>query len=290
VELLILLVSIHIYVAGGKDMKRPRIGLALGAGAARGFAHVGVLQVLIQSGVPIDYIAGCSMGAFIGALYATGSDMFFFEKLIPQLDIKNLLDFSIPRHGLIRGEKMRDIIKLLTKNRSFEETDIPFRCVAVDICGSCLEVFSEGPLYEAIRASISIPGFFVPYKYNGKVYVDGAVMERLPVQTARDMGADVVIGVDVSFKGETQKAPGGVMELMAQVMNVMGWEIAKNKIYDADILILPDVRKINAFSSEDALECIELGREAAKNALPEIRKQLIFLESSETAKIQAKDA
>ena len=271
-------------------MKRPKIGLALGAGAARGFAHIGVLQVLIENGVPIDYIAGCSMGAFIGALYATGSDLFFFERLIPQLDIKNLLDFSLPKHGLIKGERMREVIRLLTKNRSFEETDIPFRCVATDICGSRLEVFDQGPLYEAIRASISIPGLFVPYQYNGKTYVDGAVMERLPVQTARDMGADVVIGVDVAFKGETQKTPGGIMELMSQVMNVMGWEIAKNKIYNADILILPDVRKINAFNSDDAQECIELGREATRNALPEIRKQLIFLENKDTAQIQAKDA
>lgn len=268
-------------------MKRPKIGLALGAGAARGFAHVGVLQVLSENGVPIDYIAGCSMGAFIGALYATGSDMNFFEKLIPELEVKRLLDFSISKHGLIKGEKMREVIKLLTKNKNIEDTVIPYRCIAVDI-GSCqVDVFENGPIYEAVRASISIPGIFQPYQLNGKTYVDGAVLERLPVQLVKDMGADIVIAVDVGYKGEDQRTPGGMMELLSQVMNVMGWEIARKRIYDADILILPDVRKINAFSSENAQECIDLGKEAAKQAIPEIRKKLLFLENNE---IKKKDA
>ncbi len=268
-------------------MKRPKIGLALGSGAARGFAHIGVLQVFIENNVQIDYIAGCSMGAFIGALYATGSDIFFFERLLPHFETKKILDFSLSRHGLIKGEKIRELIKLLTKGRNIEDADIPFCCVAVDLSSGRLHVFDKGPICEAVRASISIPGIFIPYKTDGKIYVDGGIIERLPLETLKSMGADITIGVDVAYKGENQKTPGGVMDVMAQVMNVMSWEIAKNKVYKADILILPKVRKINAFSSEEALKCIELGREAAAAALPEIKKQLILLENKDVNELDA---
>jgi NTE family protein len=264
-------------------MKRPKIGLALGAGAARGFAHVGVLQTFIENDIPVDYVAGCSMGAFIGAMYATGSDMFFFERLIPQFELRNILDFRIPKHGLIKGEKIKELVRLLTKNKNIEETDIPYRCVAVELTDSKLQVFDKGPISEAVRASISIPGLFVPHEIEGKYYVDGGVLERMPVSVARDMGADIVIGVDVGYKGECQKAPTGMMQVMALSMNIMNWEIARNKIYDADILILPKVRRINAFSSEEAEDCIQLGRAAALEALPEIKKALLTVKKKEEA-------
>lgn len=264
-------------------MKRPKIGLALGAGAARGFAHVGVLQILIENSIPIDYIAGCSMGTFIGAMYATGSDMFFFERLIPQFELRNMLDFRIPKQGLIKGEKIKELVRILTKNKNIEDTDIPYRCVAVELTDSKLQVFDKGPIHEAVRASISIPGIFVPYESEGKVYVDGGVLERMPVSVARDMGADMVIGVDVGYKGECQKQPKGFMEVMALSMNIMNWEIARNKIYDADVLILPQVRKINAFSSEEAEECIRLGREAALEALPQIKQAVMLVENAKEA-------
>jgi len=250
--------------------ERPTVGIALGAGAARAYAHIGVLQVFEENKIPVDCISGCSMGAFIGAIYATGGDAYFLERLLPEFSEKVFIDYRISRKGLVKGNKAETLIKILTKAKNIEQTDIPFRCVAVNLERGTLKVFDKGPIYKAVRASISMPGLFVPYSIGRYHFVDGGIIERLPITPLRGLGADLVIGVDVSYRGEVQKTPKNVMGIMAKILNITSWEIAKDKMNDADVLILPEVREIAPYSNNDAKMCIARGREAAKDALPEI--------------------
>lgn len=252
-----------------------KIGLALGAGAARGFAHIGVLKALSENNIQIDMVSGCSMGAFIGALYVTNCDLAMLTNLISIYDFKKIRDLSLNnRQGIIKGEKIETLIRLLTKSKSFEETNIPYTCVAVRLRDGKLKVFDSGKIYTAVRASISMQGIFLPKEIDGELFVDGAIVERVPVQTVRNMGADMVIGVDVSYRGEDQKIPKNLMQLMQQTMNIMSHEIAKSKMYEADVLILPSVREISAFSNKQVEKCIELGYNQTLDTIDAIREKI----------------
>ena len=253
---------------------RVTIGLALGAGAARGMAHIGVIRALEESGIPVDMVAGCSMGAIIGALYVTGADLELFAKLCAQMDMKKLTDVAVKKPGLIKGNKIQEMVRLLTKDKSFEETDIPFQCVAVRLRDGELVAFKEGKIHPAVRASIAIPGGFVPQEIDGEWYVDGGIVERVPVQTLQKMGADFIIGVDVSYRGQEQKRPRNSMQLMQQAMNIMSHEIARTKMYDADVLIAPKVRSIRPYSNKQVDECVKRGYEATMQSMEEIRAKI----------------
>ncbi len=251
-----------------------KVGLALGAGAARGLAHIGVIQALQEHHIPIDLISGCSMGAVIGALYVTGSNLNFFQRLIPEMEMYKYIDYKISKHGIVRGERTKDLIKLLTKNKTFEETSIPFTCIAIDLQNGQKIVFSSGYIYDAVRASISIPGIFVPYEHNGRMYIDGGMIERTPVDTVRKMGADFVIACDVSYRGEEITRPKSTVSTITQVINFMGWEIAKHQIFAADVLLMPNVYDINPYSNVDSDKCIEIGYKTTIAAIPEIKEKI----------------
>ncbi|MEZ4357139.1 MAG: patatin-like phospholipase family protein [Eubacteriales bacterium] len=258
-----------------------KIGLALGAGAARGFAHIGVIKALNENNIPIDMVSGCSMGAFIGALYVTGSDLDMLANLISIYGMNKIRDFSFNnKQGIIKGEKAETLIRLLTKNKTFKETSVPFTCVAVRLRDGKLKVFDKGKIYDAVRASISMQGIFLPKDINGELYVDGAIVERVPVQTVKSMGADMVIGVDVSYRGEDQKSPKNVMQLMQQAMNIMSYEIAKSKMYKADVLILPSVREISPFSNSQVEECVDIGYKRTLDSIDAIKEKIEEIKSN----------
>ena len=170
--------------------KRERIGLALGSGSARGFAHIGVINALMENSIPIDCICGCSAGAIIGSIYCAGGDVNMFAKLCSQMNTRDLLDFTVPRRGFIRGEKFEALLRLLTKNYTFEQMKIPFACVAVDLNSGMIKCFNSGRVYPAVRASMSIPGAFEPKEIDGARYVDGGVLKPIPVSCTRALGAD----------------------------------------------------------------------------------------------------
>ena len=175
-----------------------KVGLALSGGTAKGFAHIGVLEVFEKNKIPIDYIAGTSMGAVVGALYASGISISEMKKIAKTTKWMNLLDFTLPDKGILSGEKIEQFLRILLKNKKFKDLEIPTAVVAADIKQGEKVIFKKGDVASALRASISLPNLFVPYEYEKRILVDGGVIDPLPVDVARNMGADVVIAVNLS--------------------------------------------------------------------------------------------
>ena len=181
-----------------------KIGLALGGGSARGLAHIGVIQVLQAYGIPIDIIAGTSIGSLVGSLYAAGDSIENMEKAVLLLNKRkmlSLMDFTIPRSGLIRGNRIEKmLIDWGLEDKTFDELNIPFAAVATDIESGERVILHQGKVADAVRASISIPGIFIPVKYDDRYLVDGGVVDPVPVDLAKKMGADIIIAVSLAIK------------------------------------------------------------------------------------------
>jgi NTE family protein len=177
-----------------------KVGLALGGGGARGWAHIGVLRALEEHGIPIDYLAGTSIGALVGSIYAIGA-LPKLEQFADEIDVDNLvslLDVSFPGLGLIDGDRIRTFLTDYLSDAQFEETSIPMRCVATNFLLKEEVVFTSGSLVDAVRASISIPGVFVPFQHKEAYFVDGGVVNPVPVNVVKAMGADVAIAVNLN--------------------------------------------------------------------------------------------
>jgi NTE family protein len=248
-----------------------KIGLALGSGAARGLAHIGVLQVLEEHGIIPDYIAGSSIGSVVGALYAAGVPPKVMEGLAQNLDMRHYYDVTVPRSGFVQGKKIEELIKLLTQSKDFNDLNIPLVVTAVDLKTCKLIELNEGKVHRAVRASISIPGIFTPVAQDDYVLVDGGLLARVPVDTVKRMGADVVIGVDVGFRGQ-HRPPINVLEVILQSLEVMELEILKNNVEKGDVIIYPDVSSIHPFYFDRVDECVREGRKAAMGAIDRIKR------------------
>ena len=252
------------------QQKNPKIGLALGSGGLRGLAHVGVLRVLEKENIQIDYIAGCSIGSLIGALYCSGMELENIEKLSKHLRRRHWLDFAIPKMGLFSGERVLNMIQILTKKKTFEQLQIPLAVVATELREGKEVIFSSGDVATAVRASISVPGIFIPYTVDGKMLVDGAVLNPTPVDVARSMGADIVIAVDLAHAG-TVYSITNIFDVIIQSIDIMERELMKTRETVSDIVIRPDVAHISPSSFESTDECIALGEAAIREVLPQLR-------------------
>ncbi len=246
--------------------ERPRIGLALGAGATRGFAHIGVLQAMEELGIRPDYISGSSIGAIVGALYAAGVSPKVMEGIAYNLEPGLCYDICMPRKGFIQGNKLENMIRILTRNKDFEELDIPLAVTAVDLITSERVILNTGNVARAVRASISIPGVFKPVYDGDRVLVDGGILERVPVNVVREMGSDIVIGVDVGFRGK-HRPTSNILEIILQSFEVMELEIIKHTVPDNAIMIYPDLNVQNPLGFDHAEETIKAGRRAAMEVL-----------------------
>jgi NTE family protein len=253
--------------------QKPKIGLALGSGASRGFAHIGVIKVLERMGLRPDYIAGSSIGSIIGALYAAGMTPAMMEGIANNIDAKLCYDIGFSRRGFMNGRKLEDLIKLLTRDMDFKDLPIPLAVTAVDLIKCERVIINEGKVYKGVRASISIPGVFQPVHVGEQVLIDGGMLERIPVNVVRDMGADIVIGVDVAFRGE-HRPPENFIEIILQTMEVMELEIMKHNVPSDDIIIRPDVSINNALSLENLENVIDAGEKAAMEALDKLKTLL----------------
>jgi NTE family protein len=256
---------------GEEEMTKPKIGLALGSGSARGLAHIGVLKVLKKEGIQVDFIAGSSIGSLIGVLYANGIDPEMMEGLALHLKRKHWLDFTVPGYGFITGEKVKELIMLLTHRKNLEDLQIPMAVIATDLLTGERVVFNEGNAADAVRASISIPGVFTPVVKEKQVLVDGGVVERVPISIVKEMGADIVIAVDVLPQ---KRNPMRIKSIFDVIMHSL--EIMERRVFDeqrlADVLIQPDVSNIHPADFSQVAECVQKGEEAAQNALEEIQK------------------
>ncbi|KEO81936.1 patatin-like phospholipase family protein [Tumebacillus flagellatus] len=254
-------------------MRKPRIGLALGAGGARGFAHVGVLQVLEKMGIEIASIAGSSMGSMVGAFYCNGMDTKYLEQLAVNLKRRHWIDFTVPKMGFVNGTRIMEMVRFLTKGQNIEDLRVPLAIVATDVERGERVVFREGPIDQAVRASISIPGIFIPHRYQGRLLIDGGVIDRVPIHVAREMGADIVIAVDVGlFDRETQVK--SIFDVIFQSIEIMEREILRSRMLDADLVIRPDVGHISSTAFTQIDEAVRLGREATERVAELIRSTI----------------
>jgi len=254
-------------------LNSPVVGIAFGSGGAKGFAHIGVLKALEEAHIPIDVVAGTSIGSLIGAFYATGMTPHFMERLAQTLRWRHWVDLTVPKMGMIVGDKILNIVSLLTRGLAFEDTNIPLAIVATDLLTRTGVTFGSGPIAKAVRASISIPGVFVPYVTTQGVYVDGGVVERVPVIAARQLGADIVIGVDVGVS--TQYAPPETMfDVIMQSLDIMQSQVHATQTPLSDMLIAPDMKSIGTSHFHKVNEAIAAGYEAALHTVPEIQQAI----------------
>ncbi|WHY02273.1 patatin-like phospholipase family protein [Neobacillus sp. DY30] len=252
-------------------MKRPKIGLALGSGGARGFAHLGVIKVLKEAGIPIDLIAGSSMGALVGSFYGAGIEIDRLYKLSTAFKRKYFLDFTVPKMGFIAGKRVKEFIKVFTHGKNIEELSIPIGIVATDLLTGEKVIFKQGPVAEAVRASISIPGIFVPEKYNGRILVDGGVSDRVPVSVVKEMGADIVIAVDVSRVKRNAEITS-IYDVIMQSIDIMQTEIINYREIASDVMIRPPVEVYSSRAFTNIEEIIALGEVEANKHLDLINR------------------
>ncbi len=260
----------YFRMKGRLEMRNPKIGLALGSGGARGFAHIGLLKELDKEGIQVDYIAGSSMGALMGCFYASGSDLELLEKVSLQFKRKYFLDWTVPKMGFVAGKKIEEYIRLFTKNKRIEDLSIPLAVIATDIEKGEKVVFREGPVYEAVRASIAVPGIFVPKRIGGRLLVDGGVVDRVPVSVAQEMGADIVIACDVSSSYEETEIQS-IYDVIMKSLDILQMEVVKARGIKADVTLDPAVKMYNSMAFTNISEIIEAGEEEARRRMPEIR-------------------
>lgn len=251
-------------------MEHPKIGLALGSGGARGFAHLGVIKALKDAGIPIHLIAGSSMGALVASFYGAGIDLDRLYKLSTAFKRKYFLDFTVPKMGFISGKKVKEFIKVFTHGKNIEELSIPVGIVATDLLTGEKVVFQTGPVADAVRASISIPGIFVPEKQNGRILVDGGVSDRVPVSVAKEMGADIVIAVDVSRVKRNAEITS-IYDVIMQSIDIMQAEIINNREIAASVMIRPPVEIYSSRAFTNIEEIINHGEEETKKHLNQIK-------------------
>jgi len=261
--------------------QRPTVGLVLGGGGARGLAHIGVLKILKEENIPIDIIAGTSVGALIGGLYAAGVPIEKLERLAEDIGWEKLTNISIESlvkllvaEKLLSTERMEKYIALQIGDKRFDELVIPFACVAADIKTGEKIVFHEGKVAPALRASATIPGAFQPVEYRHRLLVDGGIVDNLPIEVAKKLGADIIIAVNLSADF-TQYSTANVLLVLNQVIYIQGDVLAKEQLKQADIIITPRVKDVTAVELWRARECIDAGILAARRLIPEIKNLIM---------------
>jgi NTE family protein len=251
----------------------PRIGLALGGGAARGFAHIGVIQVLEEAGIKVDLVAGTSAGSLVAALYAAGRNGTALAKQAMAMDESAITDWAFPGRGLIRGEALARYVREQVGHRPIEQLPLPLGIVATDLDNGAPMLFQRGDVGAAVRASSAVPAVFQPVKIGAREYVDGGLVSPVPVRFARQMGAELVIAVDISSPPDGN-ATSDAFKLLLQTFAIMGRSINQFELKDADLVIRPRLAGVSSADFTARQRAIDSGREAALAALPALRARL----------------
>lgn len=254
---------------------RPTIGLALSGGATHGAAHIGVLQVLEDEGIKPNFVAGTSAGALIGAAYCAGVPLPDIERLFLSVEWPNLIKMSLrPRLSIFDTQPLEAFLKANIGDITFADLKIPFAAIACDLNTGERVVLNEGPLAPAIRASSAVPAIFSPVEIEGRVLVDGGIVDNLPVEQVRAMGAKFIIASDVSKKGSTGKPPENPFEVLLTTIYIMQAHCAYYNIDLSDCYIRPEISMYSSWGFKDSTKVVEAGKIAAHNAIPEIRQKL----------------
>ena len=254
-----------------------KIGLALGGGAARGYAHIGVIKALESQSIVPDIIVGTSAGSLVGAMYAAGNNGFALQRLALDMDEATISDWSVPlfakSSGVLKGEALQNYVNKIVSNVSIEKMKIPFGAVAADLHNGAPILFQRGNTGVAVRASSAVPGVFQPVKIGEHFYVDGGVVAPVPVEFAREMGADFVIAVNISAQPDVQQASSSV-EILLQTFAIMGQRINYHALKTADVVIQPNLgaMKGNDFNSRNV--AILVGEQATFSMMESIKAKI----------------
>ena len=254
--------------------ERKKVALVLGGGGALGFAHIGVIKVLQKYNIPVDIVVGTSMGSLVGSSFCAGLSVEEMIEFACKFKTINMFDINFDISGLFSGKGvMKEVHKFLPEI-NIENLDTAFACVATDLLKDKEVVFKTGPIRDAVRASISIPGIFVPIQTEEHLLVDGGLLNNLPEDVAMEMGADVIISVDVLHNFRLEKKPKNIFETLLYSLSLSTKEIQSLKSNNADVLLRPDMKDLSplAFSKEKTLLAIEMGEQETEKHIEEIIK------------------
>lgn len=269
--------------AGGAPLVAPvaqrkvRIGLALGGGAARGFAHIGVIKALEAQGIYPEIVVGTSAGSVVGALYAAGNTAASLQKLALDMDEASISDWAMPlfskSSGVLKGEALQAYVNKVVGQRPIEKLKLQFGAVAADLRNGQPILFQRGNTGMAVRASSSVPGVFQPVVIGSHTYVDGGLVAPVPVRFTREMGADFIIAVNISTQTEAQQATSS-LEVMLQTFSIMGQRINQFELKDADIVIQPALGKMAGNDFGNRAKAIQAGERATNAVMAQIKSKL----------------
>lgn len=253
----------------------PRLGLVLGGGAARGFAHVGVIQVLERNGIRPDLLVGTSAGSLVAALYASGMSADELERAALGMDEATLADWTLPfgGRGMLRGEALARYVRKAVDGQLLEDLVMPLGVLATDLASGQGVLFRRGDTAQAVRASSSVPGVFAPVRIAGRDYVDGGLVAPVPVGHARAMGAELVLAVDISSDPQGNDA-SGLLNVLLQTTAIMGQSINRHELAGADIVLKPALTGVGSADFTTRQRSIEAGRMAMQAALPRLQTEL----------------
>jgi NTE family protein len=260
-----------------KSVRNIKIGLALGGGAARGFAHIGVLKILESQGIVPDIVVGTSAGSLVGALYAAGNNGFALQKMALDMDEAAISDWSVPLFakatGVLKGEALQNYVNKSVNNVPIEKLKIPFAAVATDLRTGLPILFKRGNTGIAVRASSAVPSVFQPVKIGEHYYVDGGLVAPVPVHFAREMGADFVIAVNISSQPDAQPSVSAV-DVLLQTFAIMGQSLNQYELKDADVVIKPGLGGMKGGDFAGRNLAILAGEQAALGKIAEIKQKL----------------
>jgi NTE family protein len=253
----------------------PRIGLALGGGAARGFAHVGVIEVLEEAGIKPDLVVGTSAGSLVAALYASGRNGKQLQQSAMAMDEAAFADWTLPifSRGVLRGEALARYVDAQVNHKLIENMALPLGIVATDLKTGQGVLFRRGDTGTAVRASSAVPAVFLPVKIGAQEFVDGGLVSPVPVRYARQMGAEVVIAVDISSAPEGNPF-GDTLQVLMQTFAIMGKSINSWELKDADVVVRPALVGMGSGDFAGKRRAIDAGRAAMQAALPQLRAAL----------------
>ncbi|WP_237413247.1 patatin-like phospholipase family protein [Acinetobacter nectaris] len=274
-----------------KQPREPVIALALGGGGAKGFAHIGVIKVLESHGIKPKIVTGTSAGSFVGSIYASGKTPYQLQQIAYQLKESDLRDLTFSRQGFLVGQKLQDYINAQVDNKPIQQLPIRFAAVATRLDNGQKVDFIRGNTGQAVRASCSIPNVFIPARIGGVDYVDGGLVSPIPVKTAKDMGADIVIAVDISARPTgTKNTASNMWGLLDQTINIMGQQSIQDELKYANIVIRPRVDHIGVMDLNVANQAIIEGEKATQSQLKQIDAAIAQFKHSPAAYMPAPKA
>jgi NTE family protein len=256
-----------------EDGERPKVGLALGGGFARGISHIGVLRVFEEHDIPVDFIAGTSVGALVAAAYASGASLELMERQGRETKFHDFGRWTLSRYGMASNTRLEDYLHRFTSAKYFRETRIPLSIVATDLISGKTVHFTDGEIGPALRASCAYPGLFLPVDYRGCFLADGFLTEATPAEAVRELGAELVISVYLD-PGLLDEKPRNTIEVISRSFSIMQTHLVQPWRRETDILIEPDVYHVLWYEFEKTPQLITAGRQAAEAALPKIKEAL----------------